>query len=208
MSASFVQVVNASTPLPPIAMPAVPTYERTRRPGLGVAPLTIVLESLLVLFLGIIGACVKAPTLEEITSNETKTRTGRIELASTVDAELRRNIQADENGTVFKARSQLTASDIDVARLAKVLKKLIARHIVPMWAERWALYATQEFVQVSRLVKPVKTEVAFTGPYAKRFRPPDSPFSITCPCGKSRASEQGPAPLDNPPDPHVPPELD
>ncbi|KAH9040450.1 hypothetical protein EDB85DRAFT_2140591 [Lactarius pseudohatsudake] len=37
------------------------------------SPRQIVLESLLALFLGIIGACVKAPTLEEITSNEMKT---------------------------------------------------------------------------------------------------------------------------------------
>ncbi|KAH9019153.1 hypothetical protein EDB84DRAFT_625836 [Lactarius hengduanensis] len=38
------------------------------------SPRQIVLESLLALFLEIIGACVKAPTLEEVTSNEMKTK--------------------------------------------------------------------------------------------------------------------------------------
>ncbi|KAH9036413.1 hypothetical protein EDB84DRAFT_1675808 [Lactarius hengduanensis] len=265
------------------------------------SPRQIVLESLLALFLAIIGACVKAPTLEEITSNEMKTKyrprtienmdtrmcfanfvtTGKLagdvgvfaqavsdlatsDLGKSLSyflealAELQRRTQevesaqvradqasllsaADEyarivnsvrvsrrvlisdicahtdsnllrdgfssrvrvycithgdtqtrscgasyertNGTVFQARSQLTASDIHIVRLAEGIKKLIARHIVSMWAERWALYATQEFEQVSRLVRPVKTEVAFTGPYAKRFRLSDPPSSITCPRG-------------------------
>jgi len=42
----------------------------------GSLPSSIVLESLLALFLGIIGACVKAPPLKEITwASEMKTRT-------------------------------------------------------------------------------------------------------------------------------------
>ncbi|KAH9072067.1 hypothetical protein EDB83DRAFT_193102 [Lactarius deliciosus] len=175
-------------------------------------------------------------------------------------AELRRIIRAYER----KARSHLTASDIYVVRLVKCVFLVTGYkkdwHIVPMWAERWALYAMQEFEQVSRLVKPVKTEVAFTSPYAKRFRPSDPPplspvrvevgsvslhtssshptlpprinsavirrlfplpythlFSPTK--GATRllsflqesyasSTDQGPAPLDNLPDPRVPPELD
>jgi len=42
----------------------------------GSLPSSIILESLLALFLGIIGACVKAPPLKEITwASEMKTRT-------------------------------------------------------------------------------------------------------------------------------------
>ncbi|KAH9014174.1 hypothetical protein EDB83DRAFT_2680206 [Lactarius deliciosus] len=57
-------------------------YERVLQPPINNAtasppsPRQIVLESLLALFLGIIGACVKAPILEEITSNEMKTSIG------------------------------------------------------------------------------------------------------------------------------------